>query len=123
MNWGIGMTDADKELIDLDAFFDVARGETVELPDGLTDRIMADAVQVQEGWRTPTPTARPGILRQLYDVLGGWPALGGLVTACAAGVWIGFSPPSILPDPAQYVMADTDYFDDDSLANAMAEEG
>ena len=123
MNWGIGMTDADKELIDLDAFFDVARGETVELPDGLTDRIMADAVQVQEGWRTPTPTGRPGVLRQLYDMLGGWPALGGLVTACAAGVWIGFSPPSILPDPAQYVMADSDYFDDDSLANAMAEEG
>lgn len=117
------MTDTDKEMIELDVFFDAARRETTDLPDGLTDRIVADAVEVQRGWRTPAPTVRPGILRQFYDMLGGWPAIGGLATACAAGVWLGFSPPSVLPDPAQYVMTDSTFLDDDSLVVAMAEEG
>lgn len=117
------MTDTDKEMIELDVFFDAARRETMHLPDGLADRVLADAVQVQQGWQTPAPKMRPGILRQLYDMLGGWPAIGGLATACAAGVWLGFSPPSFLPDPAQYVMLDSTFIDDDSLVNAMAEEG
>lgn len=123
MNWGIAMNDTDKDLIDLELYFDAARREVKDLPDGLADRIVADAIEVQDGWQTPKPIARPGVLRQLYDMLGGWPALSGLATACAAGVWIGFSPPSILPDPAQYIMADNTYFDDDSLVDAMAEEG
>ncbi|MDU9007145.1 hypothetical protein [Sedimentitalea todarodis] len=117
------MTDTDKEMIELDVFFEAARRETAEVPDGLADRIVADADRVRQSWSVSAQKLRPGILRQLYDMLGGWPAMGGLATACAAGVWLGFSPPSMLPDPAQFVMVDGTFLDDDSLATAMAEEG
>ncbi|WP_424984611.1 hypothetical protein [Microbulbifer sp. S227A] len=117
------MTDTDKDMIDLDVFFDAARKQTAGLPDGLANRIMADAVRVQQHRRAPAPAPRRSRWRQLYDMLGGWPGIGGLATACAAGVWLGFAPPSMLPDPAQYLMSDSTFLDQDSLVIAMAEEG
>ncbi|MEY8830719.1 hypothetical protein AB9K34_20290 [Sedimentitalea sp. XS_ASV28] len=117
------MTDSDRDMVDLDVFFDAARRETTVLPGDLERRIVADATRVQHEWQIPAAAPRPGRWRQLYDMLGGWPAIGGLATACAAGVWLGFSPPATLPDPAQYLVSDTMFLDEDSLVIAMAEEG
>lgn len=117
------MTDTDKDLAELDMFFDAARRETETLPVGLADRIIADAALVQQEWQAPVSGARSGPLRQLYEMLGGWPAIGGLATACAAGVWLGFAPPSSLLDPAQFVGTESALFEDDSLVDAMSEEG
>lgn len=123
MNWGIAMADMDKDMVGLDAFFDAARQETAQLPDRLEHRILQDASQVQADWQKPLPRARPGVLQQLYDMLGGWPSIGGLAAACAAGVWLGFAPPQGLPDATQFIGTETAFFDDDSLDLAMAEEG
>ena len=41
--------------------------------------------------------SRPrGMLRQLVDALGGWPAVAGLATAGVAGLWIGAFPPQAM---------------------------
>lgn len=46
------------------------------------------------------------MLAQLVVAIGGWPALGGLVAASAAGLWVGIAPPDFVPDPG--VMAGID---------------
>ncbi len=117
------MTDSDRDLVDLDMFFDAARRETTVLPGDLERRIVADAARVLHERQIAAVAPRPGRWRQLYDMLGGWPAIAALATACAAGVWLGFSPPSTLPDPAQYLVSDSIFLDEDSLVIAMAEEG
>ncbi|APG46252.1 hypothetical protein [Phaeobacter porticola] len=65
-------------------------------------------------------------LRDLLANLGGWPALGGLVTASAVGLWIGLAPPAFLPDPIELAGIDLSGEDlpDDSydLAMAVSEE-
>lgn len=43
------------------------------------------------------PRARGGWLREMLAALGGWPAMAGLVAACATGVWFGAAAPSDLP--------------------------
>jgi hypothetical protein len=108
----------------LDAFFEAARRETKTLPGNLADRILDDALREQERWQAgPMPESRPGFLRQLFDMLGGWPAICGLATACAAGVWIGFSPPQGLEDLVRIDQADSVYFEQENLLLAMAEDG
>jgi len=89
----------------LEAFFDAARAETQTAPAALTARIAAQGRALAPPPQPdPTPSRR-GLRpwRQIVDALGGWPALAGLATACAAGVWIGLAPPSNWPDPAAAV--------------------
>ncbi len=111
----------------LERLFGAARDAPVDFPEGLNKRILADADRVQAG-RVAARVAVPaqGIWSQFLGVLGGWPALGGLATACAAGIWIGLAPPSFLPDPVRLVIGDDvfpDVIDADALAAAMSEEG
>ncbi len=41
--------------------------------------------------------ARPtSIWHGLLDVIGGWPAMGGMIAAGVAGLWIGVAPPSVI---------------------------
>ena len=81
-----------KEVIHLDSFFEAARRTGPEPSDDLLARVMADAAVHQ-------PDASHDVERQplgprgILDMLGGWPTLGGLLTATVAGVWIGFSQP------------------------------
>lgn len=121
------MTDLNKEIADLETLFADARQGGVQMPSGLMDRIIADADQIQAGFaQQPDRGRAPGLWAQIMQSLGGWPAMGGLAAACAAGVWIGLAPPSFLPDPAGYVFetgADLDLIGVDQLALAMAEEG
>ena len=74
--------------------FAAARALAPSPAPALIDRVLADAAMLQPH---PTrPAARPakagmarGALADLVTFLGGWRGLGGMVTAAAAGVWIG----------------------------------
>ncbi len=96
------MADDDTELNQL---FAQARAGRRHLPDDLAVRIMTDAEQVRlDRLAKRVPPGR-STWRRLLDGIGGWQGLGGLVAASAAGVWIGFSAPAFLPDPATYLFS------------------
>lgn len=92
------MTKHDDDLgLDLDELFADAKAKRPAVDERLTARIIADAQSNQPGevgftlqHRTQGPFAR------LLEALGGWPALGGLVTAAVTGIYIGFAQPSFL---------------------------
>ncbi len=123
------MTD-DKD-IDLAAFFDAARADPPAMPGALSDRILADAHRVladEERLAQARRDAgkRPGLRAQLAAALGGWYGAGGLVAACAAGVWIGVAPPQGLPDPGSiWLASDTswDIYETGGLWAAVSEDG
>lgn len=125
------MTDADRDVTGLDGFFAAARNETAALPEALEARMLADAAQVHRARAAPARRrqATAGPIRQLLAALGGWPAVGGLAAACAAGVWLGFAPPASLSDPVAAVMQSQvqsdllDTFGADDFASALSEEG
>lgn len=125
------MTDTDRIEIDLDRCLSEARDCPPAPPADLAARVLADAMEVQAGLTGPAPRPqprRPGLWQQLVEALGGWPALGGLAAACAAGVWMGVSPPQILPDPVTFVQnrmsatSDLDVLYMGALDLALAEE-
>lgn len=105
------MTDK-SDLNELDTLFSAARAAPPQVPDTLTQRVMADAGATQRGF-APADTlseaiaqsggASGGWFRQLSLAIGGWAGMGGLATACAAGVWLGFAPPSGWVDPVSLV--------------------
>ena len=90
---------------DLELLFAEARRSGPELPDDLAVRILTDAEAVRLERTRPAAPADRGLFRGLYGALGGWRGLGGLVAASVAGVWVGFSGPSFLPDPASYFVS------------------
>jgi hypothetical protein len=120
------MADTDNDNGGLGQMFAQARQGAEPMPKGLAQRIIADAGQVQAAIaKVGAPLKRPGAWRQFLSLVGGWPALGGLATACAAGIWIGMAPPSFLPDPAQLVGgtgSEIDLIDIDNLFAALSEE-
>ncbi|NOD92134.1 hypothetical protein GS636_04965 [Ruegeria sp. HKCCD4884] len=93
------MTMADNDL-ELDHLFAQARQQRPALPDDLAVRIQTDAEAVRLGRMKSAPKPGPALWDRLVRNLGGWQGLSGLVAASAAGVWIGFSAPAFLPDPA-----------------------
>ncbi len=120
------MAETDSDFSELEDLFRQARHRGVPLPGDLERRIVADGLRVQRARQSRAMTserAPGGGLRRFFDLLGGWPALGGLATACAAGVWLGLAPPRALPDPLGLVQgADTGLFAGDDLVLALAEE-
>lgn len=112
------MTDRNnKSQNDLAGLFASAKQGAHDLPPGLMDRVLADARRVQDEI-VVVPIATPSLLRRLLDVLGGWPEMGGLIAACATGIWLGFAPPTMIPDPLDLVgltQSDLDMFDADNL--------
>ncbi len=104
MNWGTNMADLDNEL---DHLFAQARATRNELPDDLAVRIETDAEAVRLSRIAPKGRWS---WRSSISVIGGWQGLSGLVAASAAGVWIGFSAPTFLPDPVDYFLSqETNY--------------
>ncbi|MGV6802591.1 MAG: hypothetical protein ACWA49_00185 [Ruegeria sp.] len=98
------MTMSDKDT-ELDLLFDEARRTRRGMPDHLAVRILEDAEYVRLKRLTPASRVRPAFLQSIVDGLGGWKGIGGLVTASVVGVWVGFSAPAFLPDPASYFVA------------------
>lgn len=85
---------------ELDALFDVARAGR-DAPQPTPDfmaRVLADALAEQARFTAPVGPARVPRWRQFLAAIGGWPAMGGLVTAAVAGLWLGISPPAALSD-------------------------
>lgn len=94
------MADQDHEL---DQLFAAARQQRPTLPEALAVRIESDAEAVR--LQRLVPRARRSAWRRVFDGIGGWGGFGGLAAASAAGVWIGFSAPAFLPDPANYLLS------------------
>lgn len=110
---------------DLDLMLRGMRLDTA--PSALTDRIVADAlrVQAQAVPSTPDRTGAGSVWWQMVRLLGGWPALGGMAVACAAGVWIGFAAPAL--DPTGFSLFgsgadDIEMIDGYGVAALLAEE-
>ena len=106
------MAEETEKFEELEAVFASARAEAPPVSADLAARVLADAeaVQAEFGQKAgpaPAPTAGAWF-RQFSDLFGGWAGLGGLATACAAGVWIGFAPPAAWPDPASLVLQDAE---------------
>lgn len=120
------MAETDRNMHELDLLLLAARQKGPDLPDGLEARILRDATRVQAGFTTQPRPSAGAIWRQLRTALGGWPALGGLIAACAAGVWLGITPPAMLPDPAALFGGASEdslaLFPGDDLAFAMLED-
>lgn len=91
------MTD---ENLELDHLFAQARQNRPALPDDLAVRIQTDAEKLRLSRLRPEPRPQSSIWHRMMDSVGGWQGLGGLIAASAAGLWIGFSAPGFLPDPA-----------------------
>lgn len=104
---------------DLDAFFDAARNSSPEPSPEFLARILSDAEGVQNSFvQTPFGARKPAksVFAQLRDAIGGWPALGGLVTASAVGVWIGISPPESVTETMAAFLGDSTEFIVDPLS-------
>ena len=90
------MTKNQNDMADLDGLFAAARAQVPGPSDDLMARVLADA-QAEQATLAVTaarPTVRPaGRFEQMFRVLGGWPAMGGLATASVVGLWLGINPP------------------------------
>ncbi|MBE0452516.1 MAG: hypothetical protein IBX58_02420 [Roseovarius sp.] len=81
------MSDDKHEAARLELFFEAARAHPPEPSAALMAAVLRAAETGQ-----PAPRREP-LLARLRDAFGGWPALAGLATAAAAGVWIGTALP------------------------------
>lgn len=81
----------------LDRLLD-ATARPVSVSETLLQRVLADADRVDRA-RRPVPFGQ-----QIREAVGGWSGFGGLIAASLTGVWIGFAPPAMLPDPASLLM-------------------
>ncbi len=99
MHWGMKMKESDSEMTDnaLENLFEQARANAPQLPDGLMDRVLANALAAQ-------PKAQVSGWRGWLAAIGGLPGLSGLVTATCVGFWWGVAPPAALPDLAGQVL-------------------
>ncbi|WP_233421959.1 hypothetical protein [Ruegeria profundi] len=100
MNWGTKMAEDE---MDLDQLLAKARQTRPDLPDDLAVRIVTDAETVRLDRLKPESSSRRSVWMRMLDGIGGWQSMGGLVAASAAGVWIGWSAPDFLPDPAAII--------------------
>ncbi|WP_254683091.1 hypothetical protein [Phaeobacter piscinae] len=130
---------ASAELALDDLFASVRTAAPAPLPEEVEQAILSEAAATQAAilnrqalasdLASPPGAAGSGFfagLRELLAGLGGWPALGGLATASAAGLWIGLAPPAFLPDPVSLagIELSEDSLPDDSydLAVVLSEE-
>jgi hypothetical protein len=101
------MTDREtKEMAELDALLgDMRKRADPEVSDGLMARILADADSVRTAGHVTQPTQLSW--RDWISALGGWPAMGGLVAAGVAGLWIGAAPIGTVTDVMAGVFGET----------------
>lgn len=83
---------------DVDQMLAMAQHHTEDPTPEFLTQISNQAVTALSGTANARPPVSGWIL--LREALGGWGGVGGVITATLAGVWIGFSPPTALPDLA-----------------------
>ncbi len=100
--------DTDEQM--LGDLFATARQEPAEASAAFMASVLADADAVQAGFVRETQATAEGFsLRTIWANLGGWPAVGGLVTATAVGVWLGLTPLTGMSDTvANYLYGSSD---------------
>lgn len=87
------------------------------VPSDLMARVLIDADYVQPRMITAKTN---GIWGTLLDMIGGWPAVGGIAMAGVAGLWIGVAPPSGFDTIAWDLLGETqtvDLFGSDALSS------
>ncbi|MEM9785544.1 MAG: hypothetical protein AAF801_03525 [Pseudomonadota bacterium] len=94
------MTDPKDDM--LDDLFAEARSVSPEPSDALVARVLADAARPS----VIAPGNKPGLLDRLLDMIGGWPAAGGLVAATLSGLWLGIAPPASVEDFTAVLLGD-----------------
>lgn len=80
----------------LEAFFEAGRADAPRISPDLLQRVRAEALIALDARRRIAPAAPPSLRRRIVGALGGWPALGGLVAATLAGIWIGIAAPEAM---------------------------
>lgn len=98
------MTASDDDMRALDAAFAASRRHAPDPSPALMARIVADAeaeagraaARSGAGERHAAVSGARALLRRAAAAVGGWSALGGLVAAGAAGLWLGVAPPPAL---------------------------
>lgn len=82
------------------AMFKAARDEAPQPSADMMARVLAGAgAEAEQLSVTPQVRApKRGMLANLFEALGGWPAMAGLSAATLAGIWIGVNPPAGLTD-------------------------
>lgn len=113
---------AEREMIDA-LLEDVAQGPVPPMDAGLMARLVADADRLM-----PRPEPAGGAVavagwRGALDLLGGWPAMGGLVAAGIVGLWIGIAPPDLVNDAVAGLFGGTVALDLTGLGDAFGMEG
>lgn len=93
------MSNFDEMDRDLEASFAAARRHVPPASSDLMARVLADAEALQPAAPDISGPVRVKLFDRLVEACGGWPALGGLVTATMVGFWIGISPPSVIEEP------------------------
>lgn len=81
-----------RDVDDIDQLFAQARRRDAAVSDALMARVLADAARVQPSAADRRSRAWP--LDWLHDLIGGWPAWGGVIAAGLTGLWVGVAPPS-----------------------------
>lgn len=111
------MTKSEDQMLD-DLF--ALRRETVPVAsDDLMARILQDSIAA----RTVASTPKPSFWQGFRDMIGGWPAVGGLAMAGVTGVWFGIAPPATVSNFASDLIGTSvtvDLFDDSSSFFAEA---
>lgn len=79
-----------------------------DVPSDLMARVLIDADRLQPRAMAPQPT---GLWNALLDMIGGWPAVGGIAMAGVAGLWIGIAPPTGIDAFTSTVIGDTQAVD------------
>ena len=101
------MTEKTPEPDDLDLLFAAARQAPAVPTEALLARVAGDAAALQPAAAQAAASgslrgpSAPGFWPQLREALHGWPALGGLITATLAGLWIGVNPPAAMASAAE----------------------
>lgn len=95
------MVDKTDQVTELEALFSEARRTPPQVPPGVEQRMLADALAHMpppQALVTRSEPRAPAGFARFAEAFGGIAALGGamagLATACVTGFWLGFAPPS-----------------------------
>ncbi len=94
----------------MDELFAQARASTVEPSPDFMARLMADidVVQTELQAEPEAPTESVGLLRGIWDMLGGWAGSGSLAAAAVAGLWVGIAQPDSLQSVTDTLWSDSE---------------
>ncbi len=90
----------------LTELFAEARDADLQVPQHLMARVLIDADEQIAATAKAAQKPQQGLWSLLMTAIGGWPAVGGLAMAGVAGIWVGYAPPTGIPDIANNVWGD-----------------